>query len=48
MKEEGGALPPLVTEDPLDDFRAAARPIAQEAGIEEPPGVFPAHTFVSA
>ena len=35
------------SEEAVARFREVIGPIAQEAGIEEPPEFFPAHTFIS-
>ena len=34
------------SEEASDRFSEATRPTAQAVGIEEPPGIYPAHTFV--
>ena len=36
------------SEEAVERFRDAIAPVAKEAGIEEPPEFFPAHTYVSA
>ena len=36
------------SEEAVQRFREMIAPIAEEVGIEVPPDVFPAHTFVSA
>jgi hypothetical protein len=35
------------TRDAFDRFRTVATPFANEAGIEQPPEGYPAHTFIS-
>jgi hypothetical protein len=35
------------SEDAVDGFNEAMRTIPSEAGIEEPPKFYPAHTFIS-
>jgi hypothetical protein len=36
------------SQEAADRFRRVIKPIAQEAGIEEPMDTYPVHTFVSA